>query len=207
MSDNTQEEMRFESLYVHKKDYLTDALTDPEIKLVKETISESREKTMLTHPNAVKVVKISVKDEVIKITTANEDTKDWLLQGLTTWLRETALKVSTSPPNGREETGTLVRCRIRVRNRDRKLDKADFLKHLTVVNAGLDLSGAVIFDQYDLKPQKEYKIIIMGLKQHSIDWLTPREGRVFYDIDYTRIIWDELSKSMEIQRKRKTNVI
>lgn len=137
------------------------------------------------------------------------DTANWLNSVIMSVI--TGVIISPDMPTKElkeEESGeSLARCRIRIRNRDKKLEPKLFLQHLERSNEGLPLEGAVVFDHFVIKPAEEYKVVILGLRKATLEWLETRDGKVFFDIDYTRIMWDGLSEKLNQEKKRKLNEI
>lgn len=47
-----------------------------------------------------------------------------------------------------------------------------------------------------ITPSNEYKMVFIGIKKESLKWLEENDGRVYFDNDYTKIIWEGLKRKL-----------
>lgn len=167
---------------------------------IKEGLSKQRDAMLKVKPTATRIIRISLQEGIIRILVENSETAKWIETGTAAWNGYMTTREIKS-----ETQASLTRCKVRIRDRENKLNEKAFWDHLSESNPGLTFVGAQLFNVLDIG--NGYRILFCGLAETTMNWLIEQEGFVYYDVERTRFIWDGLKTKLEQTKRRKFDAI
>lgn len=192
------------SIFVSRKSHPNTVFSEEETNGIIEFISEKRDIQVVTNQKCVQICKILNINGYLKLIVKNQDTLKWLMDiCISEIAKRIEINVSNSPPKIEIQ---LTRCTMKIRSRIKTLNTTSFLLHLSQSNPGFVTNNIVIYDVREL-PAKTHKLVIMGIDEIALEYLKAHGGQVFYDVEQTYIIWEELKKEISQNKRKKIDNI
>lgn len=201
------------AIFIHPENYPEFVFDAKAQETILETLSDGIDKDLEA---SICITRTLCLDGYVKLIVEDKATAKWVKD---TFKKIEGTVVAGSLPPKKD---LFVKATLRIRKREKSLNQKQLIEHLMKRNKGLDLSGSYIEDYTDLERREtessssaqatnrkimDFRLIIFKLDQKAMDWLTKKDGKVFYDLESTKFLWPELKTKLNEAKKAKLDRI
>lgn len=192
-------------IYIFAKGFPNAQMNDADKALIIDKLSEKIMESFEEDGNNKMLTKTLPLDGFVKVFVANQETAIWISKVMEEFSN---LIVSDNLP---ARVKKFTKVTLRIRKRSRTMTEEELKRQLTVRNKGLVLDGCTLLDVQDLRTRDGgepiYRLLAWTMDEVAMKWLRENEGKVYFDVEVTRFIWDEIRHQQQGAKKAKFDKI